>query len=70
MEGFAEAQKILANSNEEMTYQYTVVYADFRKGGGGGAEKLRLMKTRMKIFQPKINFVFLPKLRWRPKKKV
>ena len=27
------------------------------------------MKTRMKIFQPKTKPVFLPKIRWRPKKK-
>ena len=27
------------------------------------------MKTRMKIFQPKTKSVFLPKIRWKPKKK-
>ena len=42
---------------------------DFRKGGAGNSKNLRLIKTRMKIFQPKTKSVFLPKIRWRPKKK-
>ena len=41
----------------------SVAYAGFSKGGAGNSENLRLMKTRMKIFQPKAKFVFLPKLR-------
>ena len=42
---------------------------DFRKRGPGSSEKLRIMKTRIKIFLPKTKSVFLPKLRWRPKKR-
>ena len=41
-----------------------VAYAGFFKGGGpGNLENLRIMKTRMKIFQPETNSVFLPKIR-------
>ena len=43
-----------------------VAKAGFSKGGG--PENLRIMKTRMKIFQPKTKSFFLPKIRWRPKK--
>ena len=46
---------------------HTVAYAGFSKGGG--PENLRIMKTRMKIFQPKTKSVFLPKIRRRQKKK-
>ena len=42
---------------------------DFRKGGPGISENLRLVKTRMKIFQPKTKFAYLPKLGYRPKKR-
>ena len=38
-----------------------VAYAGFSKGLG--TENLRLMKTKMKIFQPKTKSVFLPKIR-------
>ena len=42
----------------------TIAYAGFSKGGGpGNSENLSLMKTRIKIFQPKTKFVYLPKLR-------
>ena len=38
--------------------------AGFSKGGGQGIQKiLGLMKTGMKIFQPKTKFLFQPKLR-------
>ena len=39
-----------------------VAYAGFSKGGPGNSENLRIMKTRLKIFQPKTKSVFLPKL--------
>ena len=35
---------------------------------GGRAENLRILKTRMKIFHSKTKSVFLPKIKWRPKK--
>ena len=41
----------------------------FERGGPENLRILRIMKTRMKIFHPKTKSVFLPKNRWRPKKR-
>ena len=47
-----------------------VAYVEFSKGGGGGGGlgNLRIMKTKKKVFTV-IQPVFLPRCRWRPKKK-
>ena len=50
----------------DVTSVFTEAYAGFSKGG---AENLRIMKTRMKIFQPKTKSVFQPKLGEDQKKK-
>ena len=44
-----------------------MTYAEFSKGGGGPGN-LRMMKTK-KNFSTQNQSVFLPKIRWRPKKK-
>ena len=41
----------------------------FERGGPENLRILRIMKTRMKIFHPKTEYVFLSKIRWRPKKR-
>ena len=46
-----------------------VAYAGFSKGGQEISENLRVMKNRMKIFQPKTKSVFLPNLGENQKKK-
>ena len=60
MEGFAEAQKILANSNEKMTYRYTVAYAGFSKGGEGGRKfrKVEIIEDQDENFPAQNQFCF------------
>ena len=48
--------------NKHSITQYAVAYAGFSKGEGpGNSENLRITKTRMKIFPPRISPFFLSK---------
>ena len=71
LHAYQELQEKKKNSRSVLQYprsslvvqSVTVAYAGFSKGGAGNSKNLRVIKTRMKIFQPKIKSVFLPKIR-------
>ena len=74
---FNGTKKVLSSSRGQGNFRgleaskprtWPVAYAEFSKEGGG-AENFGIMNTRIKIFQPKTKSVFLPKIRWRSKKK-
>ena len=48
-----------------------LAYAEFSKGGGGGGgRKFKNNEDQKKNFSIQNQSIFLPKIRWRPKKKV
>ena len=60
---YHQDKKQTTTKKTKSTANLAVAYAGFSKGGAGKSENLRLLKTRMKIFQPKTRSVFLPKIR-------
>ena len=55
--------KIATGTGENIVTSVSSVSKIFERGGPGNSEKLRLMKAKIKTFQPNTKFVFLFKLR-------